>query len=95
MNLISIIQLNNAELWDYFMDWRIQMQSILQLANHLPQHHVHSDFIKCGGETYVQALHKCKSSVASLLSQLLALQQQLMKQYPETQQLLTNSNSKV
>ena len=77
------------------MDWRIQMQSILQLANHLPQHHVYSDFIQCGGETYVQALHKCKSSIASLLSNLLELQQQLMTQYPEIQQLLTNSNNKV
>ncbi|RDD39775.1 Protein AATF [Trichoplax sp. H2] len=82
------------QLWDCFMDWRIQMQSVVQVANQLPQFHIHSNFIECGGKTFQTALHKCKSSVASLLSELLVLQEQLMQQYPETRQLLLNSSNK-
>lgn len=78
---------NQLNLWDTFVEARIQVQKALSLSNQLPQHDTYSLFCEKGGSELKSSVSKTKHRLTKLMSSLLELQERLWKSHPETKNL--------
>lgn len=67
---------------------------MLAVANRLPQFDTYRIFQDLGGEEYVQQLNKGKKNIKVLLESLLTLQEDILRQNPETITILEGETSK-
>lgn len=79
---------NQLNLWDNFVECRIQLQKSLSLSNQLPQYDSYPIFREKGGSEFTSNVSKAKHRLTKLMTSLLDLQERLLKSYPETKNLV-------
>ncbi|KAK3925171.1 Protein AATF [Frankliniella fusca] len=79
---------NQLNLWDNFVECRIQLQKSLALSNQLPQYDSYPIFREKGGSEFMSHVSKAKHRLTKLMTSLLDLQERLLKSYPETKNLV-------
>ena len=83
---------SQLKLWENMLEIRIKLQRCLNTSNQMPQHDVYTNF-KSDTE-YTKKADEAKSQLKALLNNMLQLQSFLLKQYPETKNLLTQNNKR-
>lgn len=78
---------NQLNLWDNLLECRIQLQKALTAANKLPQYNIFEHFIAEGGSKFKAEVQQTKHTITTLLENLIALQTEMLKSYPETRNL--------
>lgn len=80
---------NQLKLWENFLEIRIKLQKCIVTSNQMPQYNTHKEFRS--DTSFVKGINETKSKLALLLDNMLQLKGLLLKQYPETKSLCTNS----
>nr|XP_031828453.1 protein AATF [Nomia melanderi] len=83
---------NQLKLWENLLEVRIKLQKCLVTSNQMPQHNVYKNFKK--DVEYMKKAHESKNKLKILLNNMLQLQSVLLKQYPETMNLCTESRKR-
>ncbi|XP_003705615.1 apoptosis antagonizing transcription factor [Megachile rotundata] len=83
---------SQLKLWESLLEIRIKLQKCLTTSNQMPQYDVYKNF-KTNAE-YTKKADEAKSKLKTLLNNMLQLQNFLLKQYPETKNLLTQNNKR-
>jgi protein AATF/BFR2 len=78
---------NQLNLWDNLLECRIQLQKALTAGNKLPQYNIFEHFVAQGGSKYKAEIQQTKHKVTTLLENLVTLQTEMLKSYPETRNL--------
>lgn len=78
---------NQLTLWDNLLECRIQLQKALTAANKLPQYNIFEHFVAEGGSKFKAEVQQTKHTITTLLENLIALQTEMLKSYPETRNL--------
>lgn len=84
---------NQLNLWDNLLECRIQLQKALTAANKLPQYNIFEHFIAAGGSKFKAEVQQTKHTITTLLENLIALQTEMLKSYPETRNLYKTTKS--
>lgn len=83
---------SQLKLWESLLEIRIKLQKCLSTSNQMPQYDVYKHF-KTNAE-YAKKDDEAKNKLKTLLNSMLQLQNFLLKQYPETKDLLTENKKR-
>lgn len=83
---------NQLKLWENLLEMRIKLQKCLITSNQMPQYDTHEEL---GSNTsFVKETNETKSKLTLLLGNMLQLKEILLKQYPETKSLCSDSKKR-
>lgn len=83
---------NQLKLWENLLEIRIVLQKCLIVNNQMPQYDVHKELKS--DKSFVKEVNETKSKLALLLNNMMQLKELLLKQYPETETLCTDSKKR-
>lgn len=85
---------NQLGIYDSLFESRICMQKVVTASNQLPQHDTYKLFLKEQDPNYQKNLVAAKVASKKLLDSLLQIQELLLRQYPETNHIVTGKAEK-
>ena len=83
---------NQMKFWESFLEVRIKLQKCLANSNKMPQYDVHKQF-KSDSE-FNKTTGEVTSNLTQVLEKLLKLQSTLLKNFPETKNILSNNKKR-
>ncbi|MPC19686.1 Protein AATF [Portunus trituberculatus] len=81
-------------IYDSLFEGRICMQKVVSASNQLPQHDTYKLFLKERDPNYHKNLTAARVASKKLLDSLLEIQEILLRQYPETDHIVTGKAAK-
>lgn len=85
---------NQLGIYDSLFEGRICMQKVVTASNQLPQYDTYKLFLKEQDPNYMKNLSAAKVASKKLLNSLLEIQELLLRQYPETNHIVTGKTPK-
>ncbi|XP_072747346.1 protein AATF [Anoplolepis gracilipes] len=83
---------NQLKFWENFLEMRIKLQKCVITSNQMPQHDKHKQL--GSNIDFVKKVNETKNKLVLALNNMLQLRELLLKQYPETKYLSTNSKKR-
>ncbi|XP_063844431.1 protein AATF-like [Scylla paramamosain] len=85
---------NQLGIYDSLFEGRICMQKVVVASNQLPQHDTYKLFLREQDPNYLKNLTAARVASKKLLDSLLQIQELLLRQYPETNHIVTGKAAK-
>lgn len=83
---------NQLKFWENLLEMRIKLQKCVVTSNQMPQYNVHKELRS--DTSFAKETTETKSKLMLLLDNMLQLKELLLKQYPETKNLDTDSRKR-
>ncbi|XP_014469308.1 PREDICTED: protein AATF [Dinoponera quadriceps] len=83
---------NQLRLWENLLEVRIKLQKCVVVSNQMPQYDTHKELRS--DASFAKEIDETKNKLTLLLDNMLRLKELLLKQYPETNNLHTNSKKR-